>query len=251
MTEQTITIIIAAALFAAATVIGAALRFLFLYKSALLPENFTVTAHTGSSGTKDNSLESIDSAAENKANITEFDLNFTEEGLAVLSHDAPEGNPPTLEEAFAKLAEHPSLKANVDMKTTKNLASVQTLAEKYSVLDRIFYTGVGENFVERARTDSPAVAYFLNVKVKNPLAHSEKYILSLVEKVKDAGAIGINFKYVNASKKLVRIFRENGLLVSLWTANDTTAMKYCLFCEPDNITTRKPEVLREYVEKLR
>lgn len=223
---------------------------MFLYKNSHLPENFTVTAHTGSSGTKDNSLDSIVSAAEKGADITEFDLNFTSDGLAVLSHDAPADETVSLEDAFAKLTEYPRLKANVDMKTTTNLSCVESLAEKYGVLDRIFYTGVGENFVERARTDSPKISYFLNMKVRKPIYHTEEYILSLVEKVQNAGAIGINFHYSNCSKKLVRIFREKGLLVSVWTANDSLAMKYCIYCEPDNITTRHPETLINLIEKL-
>ena len=40
----------------------------------VLPESFTVTAHTGCEGTEDNSLESIRKAYENSADIVEFDL---------------------------------------------------------------------------------------------------------------------------------------------------------------------------------
>lgn len=250
MTFKTIAIILLAVLIVATVFFCAEFRFVFLYKSARLPENFTVTAHTGSSGTEDNTLDSIISAAENGADVTEFDLNFTADGLAVLSHDTPVGEAVTLEEAFLKLAEYPELKANVDVKTTTNLTSVQTLAEKHGVLDRIFYTGVDENFVEAAKNDSPKIPYYLNMSVRKPVYHTEEYILSLVEKVQTAGAVGINFHYSNCSKKLVKIFRENGLLVSLWTANDTLAMKYCLYCEPDNITTRHPENLRNLIEKL-
>ncbi len=39
--------------------------------------------------------------------------------------------------------------------------------------------------------------------------------------------------------------RENGLLVSVWTANSPAAMRRCIALAPDNITTRHPDMLRE------
>ena len=74
--------------------------------------------------------------------------------------------------------------------------------------------------------------------------------MSLVEKVKNAGAIGINFKYTGATKELVEIFRENGLLVSIWTVNSKFRMKKILSFLPDNITTRKPDKLSSIVKKI-
>ena len=74
-------------------------------------------------------------------------------------------------------------------------------------------------------------------------------MLSLVEKVKNAGAIGINFNHKSASKELVDIFHENGLLVSIWTVNNKLKMRRILTFAPDNITTRKPDKLSKFVKK--
>ena len=51
----------------------------------VIPDGFTVTAHTGCEKTKDNSLDAITIGYGYGADIVEFDLNFNDEGVAVLS----------------------------------------------------------------------------------------------------------------------------------------------------------------------
>jgi glycerophosphoryl diester phosphodiesterase len=65
--------------------------------------------------------------------------------------------------------------------------------------------------------------------------------------VKNAGAMGINFKYTSASKELVDVFHENGLLVSIWTVDDENNMYKILSFGPDNITTRNPDKLAKII----
>lgn len=212
-----------------------------------LPEGFTITAHTGCMGTEENSLESIKMGIENGAQIVEFDLYFTKDGEPVLSHDEPVGNEVTLSEAFAYLRMFKDAKANVDVKTVDVLEKVYTLARQNNVHTRIFYTGVNEDFVETVKTDSPEMTYYLNVDVDKSKNTDEEYLLSLVQKVKDKGAMGINFNYKSASKELVDIFHENGLLVSIWTVDDEYNMYKILSFGPDNITTRHPDKLSEII----
>ena len=100
------------------------------------------------------------------------------------------------------------------------------------------------------RNNSPQVKYFLNVDVQKSKNTDEIYLLSLVEKVKNAGAVGINFNYKNASKELVEVFRNNGFLVSIWTVDDEYNMYKILSFEPDNMTTRHPDKLSEIVNKM-
>ncbi len=221
------------------------------YKNAELnlPDGFTITAHTGCMKTEDNSLESIKVGIENGAKIVEFDLYFNEKGEPVLAHDEPVGGEVTLNEAFAYLAKYKNIQANVDIKTVDALEKVYPLAKANNVEDRIFYTGVGEEDVETVRKDSPEIKYFLNVDVDKSQNTDKEYLLSLVEKVKKAGAIGINFNYKAASKELVNIFHENGLLVSIWTVNDEYNMYKILSFGPDNITTRHPDELAKIVDQ--
>ncbi len=212
-----------------------------------LPEGFTITAHTGCMGTKENSLESIKMGIENGAQIIEFDLYFTEDGEPVLAHDEPVGDEVTLDEAFAYLRMFKDAKANVDIKTVDALEKVYPLAKENNVADRIFYTGVKDEFVDAVKKNSPEIQYYLNVDVDKSKNTDEEYLLSLVEKVKNAGAVGINFNYKSASKELVDIFHENNLLVSIWTVDSEYNMYKILSFGPDNITTRNPDKLAEII----
>lgn len=217
-------------------------------KNIVLPKDFTVTAHTGCMKTEENSLESFEAGIENGANIVEFDLYFTKNGEPVLSHNEPVGGEVSLDEAFEYLSEFKNIGINVDVKTCDALGKVYPTAQKYGVEDRIFYTGVKDEFVEPVRQNSPEVKYFLNMSVKK--SNDKEYLMSLVEKVKNAGAVGINFKYTGATKELVKVFHENGLLVSIWTVNSKWRMKKILSFAPDNITTRHPDKLSEIVKKF-
>ena len=42
------------------------------------------------------------------------------------------------------------------------------------------------------------------------------------------------------TKKLVKVFHDNGLKVSIWTVNDPYSMTRALYYAPDNITTKHP-----------
>lgn len=214
-------------------------------KTEILSNGFTYTAHTGCIKTADNSLEAIEEGAKYGADIVEFDLNFLTDGTPVLSHDKPKGKEVTLDEAFKKVSEYKSLKVNVDVKNVKNLKSVYPLAQKYGLEDRIFYTGVTDEFLEAVKNDSPEIPYYLNVSVDKSRKQTPEYLESLVKKVKDSGAVGINFNKDHATKKLVDTFHENDLLVSIWTVNKKRKMYKTLSLKPDNITTRRPDKLKE------
>ena len=219
-----------------------------ILKSEILSNGFTYTAHTGCVNTKDNSLEAIEAGAKYGAGIVEFDLNFLPDGTPVLSHDKPKGKEVTLEEAFKKISEYESLKVNVDIKNVQNLKVVYPLAQKYALEDRFFYTGVTDEFLKTVKKDSPEVPYYLNVSVDKPRKQTPEYLESLVKKVKDSGAIGINFSKDHATKKLVEAFHENDLKVSIWTVNKKRKMYKILMLKPDNITTRRPDKMQEILK---
>ena len=221
------------------------------YKNAKLdlPKGFTITAHTGCMDTKQNSRESMKTGAASGANIIEFDLRTNQKDELVLSHDEPKGGEVLLGEAFALLSSFSNIKANVDIKATECLEKVYPLAKENGVEDKIFYTGVKDEFVEPVKTKSPEILYFLNVKVSKLKNKNKAYLSSLVEKVQNAGAIGINFNYKSASKELVEVFHENGLLVSIWTVDDEKNMYKILSFGPDNITTRHPDKLSKIISQ--
>lgn len=213
---------------------------------AVIPEGFTVTAHTGCEGTRENSLEAIEKGAAT-AEIVEFDLSFTESGEPVLAHDEAEADSVSLEEAFNTVARYENLRVNVDCKATDNLKAVTETAEKCGVPDRIFYTGIEEKDVDAVKAQTPEVAYYLNLDVNKSKKNDEEYIRSLVQKVKDTGAVGLNINFKGASKKMVDIFHSEGLEVSVWTVSKELQMHKVLTLGCDNITTRQPSMLKNII----
>ena len=216
-----------------------------------LPENFTVTAHTGCEDTADNSLEAISAGIAAGADIVEFDLRFDSEGKGILSHDEGAENPVTLEEALKLVAENDRVKVNVDCKTIDNLREAYRIGESYGITDRLFYTGIEEKNVSGVREQTPELSYFLNYSPDAKKKNDEQYIKELISLIKEKGAVGLNVRYTNCSKKMVEMLREEGLMVSVWTANDVLAMVKCVSLSPDNITTRFPTALLKMINSVK
>ena len=214
-----------------------------------LPEKFSVTYHTGALKTKQNSIDSINSALAHGAKTVEIDVSFRPDGTPVIIHnDSPkETEGILLEKAFEAVAQSKECMINLDIKSTKNLAAVDELASKYKLTERVFYTGVFENFVNSVQKDSQ-IPYYLNYNVSENEANSISDLLKIAEKVKNYRAIGINSNYTYANDLFVKTMRENGLLVSLWTVNKTDDMIKILKLKPDNITTKKPHILNNILK---
>ena len=223
----------------AAVVAAAAVCALVFYTGRFrMPAGFTVTAHSGCMGLPDNSVEAMEAGVAAGAQIVEFDLNYTKDGVPVLSHNAPEGDCPPVTDAFAFLREHPDIKANVDVKSVDYLEKIPPLAEKYGVTDQIFFTGVGEDWVPAVREKCPGIPYYLNTTV--PRAAD---IEALADKVEKLGAVGVNINFVHLTRRLTRVFHARGLLVSAWTVNVRPQARYVLAAGPDNVTSRKPDMI--------
>lgn len=216
-------------------------------KNINLPEKFTLTAHTGCEGTKDNSLEAIQKGYDSGADIVEFDVHFNSSGEPVLAHDYAADDSVKLKDAFELVAKCEGLRVNVDCKTTDNLKAIADIAEECGVKDRIFYTGIELKDVEAVKTQTPEVKYYLNMKINKFRKYDDEYIRSLADLVLNNGAVGLNIHYSNASKKMIDIFHQSELEVSLWTVNKEFDMHRVLALGCDNITTRQPSMLKEII----
>lgn len=217
--------------------------------SAIIPNGFTVTAHTGCEGTADNSLEAIKTGIKAGADIVEFDLTFNENGEAFLAHDEITPDSVTLKDAFNAVAEYDGIKINVDCKSTKNLKAVTETAKKCGISERIFYTGITADDVETVKNNTPEVPYYLNTDIDKSQKNDDEYIKSLIEKTKECGAVGININYGGASKKMVEFFHNEDLEISVWTVNKELDMHKVLTLGCDNITTRAPRKLIEIIKE--
>lgn len=218
--------------------------------NASLPESFTITCHAGSFRTKANSLDSIKTAVEWGADIVEFDVSFRPDGTAVIIHNSsPSMNEGVLlDEALKIVAADNKCRINLDIKSTANLPEVDSLVEKHRLIDRVFYTGVFDDWVDTVKSTS-SIPYYLNHKISEKEANDKKSALEIINKTKSLGAVGINSHYQNATKEFVKTAHENGLLVSLWAVNKAKDMVKVIETEPDNITTKNPNILKLISQK--
>lgn len=215
-----------------------------------LPENFTVTCHAGALFTSPNTLRSVRAAVEWGAQIVEFDVSFRPDGTPVIIHNSSpaENEGVLLAEALPIVAKSNSCKINLDIKSTANLGAVDELVKKNGLFDRVFYTGVFEDWVDTVRENS-LIPYYLNYNVSKDEAADKAAVQSIADKAKNLGAIGINSNHQNANALFVDTVRKNGLLVSLWTANKIEDMVRVLKLKPDNITTKNPAVLNWIIKR--
>ena len=217
-------------------------------KDAVTPQGFTVTAHTGCEDTADNSLEAIKKGYESGADIVEFDVHFNSKGEPVLAHDYAADDSVKLKDAFELIAKCDGLRVNVDCKTVDNLKAIVKTAEECGVKDRIFYTGIQVKDVKTVKADTPEIKYYLNTKIDKTRKNDEHYIRSLVTLTKAVDALGLNIHFSEASEKMIKIFHQEGLEVSLWTVNKEMDMHKVLAMGCDNITTRQPSKLIEIIK---
>lgn len=204
----------------------------------------TITWHAGAMDTMPNTIESIELAIKNDAQIIEIDVTFRPDGTPVIIHaDAPAQNEGILFEDAINVLSKCSCMVNLDIKSTANLSAVDEIISKYSMMSRVFYTGVFEDWVERVRNNS-AIPFYLNY----PVSESE-CAQSVADKAKKLGVIGINANFNGVTQNFVDIIHQNGLEVSLWTANTEEEMKKVASLNPDNITTKRPDLLKKILNK--
>lgn len=199
----------------------------------------TVTAHSGCMGLPDNSVEAMEAGVGAGAQIVEFDLRCTVDGVPVLSHDPPKDgqNCVPLAEAFRFLRGHEEILANVDVKSTAYLETLLPAANAAGVADRIFLTGLKEQDIPAAKEKCPGVPYYLNTTVHRWTDHD-----ALAQKALSLGAVGINIHWKNASPKLMRTCHAHGVQVSVWTVDETRTIFAMALIGADNITTRRPDL---------
>ena len=222
------------------------------YKTSLnLPADFTITHHAGAFGKEDNSLESVEFSTSENADIIEFDVTFRRDGTPVIIHKGePEDNEgASFEKALEIVSKAQKTKINLDLKSVKNLPEVDRLVKKYNMEKRVFFTGVGEEWTDTVKSNS-FIPYFLNYALTKEESEDKEKAEKLASKISSHGAIGLNSYYEFASDLICSVMHKNNLLVSFWTVNDSEAAERVAKCLPDNITTRKPDVVKEVIESL-
>jgi glycerophosphoryl diester phosphodiesterase len=232
-----------------------------------------ITAHSSCEGTPVDSLESVETAIRLGADTAEIDVRKSASGL-VISHDRREEAQyvrcVTLDQAFAAIAPHASMKVNCDIKEADILTDVLALASKYA-LDRDQLVISGSVYPPRlARDPSLADRAQIALNIEQVLAEflidglspeqkTEEYVSRVRETPWDflraaagdfdaylkraaelclsLGVAALNVPHVLLTRERLETFRALCLPVSVWTVNDAAMMRELIEGGVANLTT--------------
>lgn len=213
-------------------------------------ENFTITAHTGAYDTRMNSLESVKAALENNAQIIELDIRQRPDHTVVMSHDIVVTNNDgvELEKAF-ELLRDTEIMINLDIKETRVLNPLYQLLIDYNLVERSFLTGIETINVNAVKeSDCANMDYYLNYMPSRTKIFFDEYRVKLIDLLEETGAIGINCNYKYASAQLSSLLHKKGYKLSVWTIDTERTAKKMLAIKPDNITTKKPDMIVKVIQ---
>ncbi|MBR6940589.1 MAG: glycerophosphodiester phosphodiesterase [Clostridia bacterium] len=218
------------------------------YEVPELMYGFTVTHHAGALHQKPNTLESVSYSVFHGAGCIELDVSFRPDGTPVIIHkeEPTSRQGESLEMAFKIIAGSRKCKINLDLKSTKNLPAIDSLVQEYNLKERVYYTGVTEDMINKVKSTSE-IPFYLNHDITKEEAEDRDIGKALVEKVKALGAIGVNSKDGFCSEQLCRMMHRRDLYVSIWTVNSIARTKELLSYSVDNITSMKPDILERLI----
>lgn len=216
---------------------------MYFTKNYSMPENYTITWHSGAMDTVDNTLPSLKVALDAEADIAELDVSFLPDGTPVLIHDgAPTDTTlPKLDDALALTAQYEKTCLNLDLKSVAALKAIDALVKKHGLEKRVFFTGVGEDWIAAVK-ENTAIPYYLNVGLSPAEIHSREKTAAVAKKAAALGCIGINLHFSNGSPELIEAARAENMLVSLWTPSRQAELNAVFVLAPDNVTTKRPDL---------
>jgi glycerophosphoryl diester phosphodiesterase len=209
-----------------------------------------ITAHSGSDGTPENSLEYVRYALSTPADALEVDVHPDGRGGFYLSHDPAAGACPDLREVFA-LLRSTDKQINCDLKEEGLELAVLALAREMDAEDRVILTGsvspalAAKNETVRTRT-------FLNLERVLPeywelYRAGQKPTAALCARAAAAcrtcGVSAVNLYYPLCTPECLAAFAAAEIGISAWTVNEPEAAERLLRAGVRNLTTRRPVLL--------
>lgn len=231
-------------------VVSYAFNKTFDERKLVFVDGFTITAHTGAYNTPDNSMESLQTAIKNNAEVFEIDVRQRPDGTVVMSHDIINTNSDGIEITAAfKEIKKTDVSLNLDIKETRVLKTLHDLIVDYGLTDRVVLTGIETFQVNKVKENCPGIRYYINYMPSRINIFTEDYQQKLLDLLEETGAIGINCNYKYASRTLSNLLHKNGYKLSIWTVDRKYQIKRALVNTADNITTHHPDKVQNIINK--
>ena len=154
-----------------------------------------------------------------------------------------------LDEAF-KIRNATEKLFNLDIKNHRAFRTIVDTIVEYDMTEKVFITGCDATTAYKIKTYSPEIQVLLNVEmaIKNIKSVKNKcnsLIPDICNKAVSNYCCGINVDYQYCKHELITFARRRGLLVFVWTIDDTETMRKFLDLGVDSITTNEVELLRD------
>jgi len=154
------------------------------------------------------------------------------------------------------ILQNPSLKKpffNLDIKTISALSLVAAKVRSRKIETRVVFSGLYEEGIALAFNHIPDMIYLFNADTFLSERSASQTIEDRIEHACSLalryGCKGVNLQWTKASKELVRLIHERGLVVTLWTVDKESDMEQVLQFKPDSVTTNYPDRLLSVMKK--
>ncbi len=250
--------------------------FPLLATTLLLPAGLIaqpkVIAHRGNwdhPGCAQNSIASLRKAAEAGCYGSEFDVNVTKDGIAVVNHDRTVGkiniekNPysaikdsklangetlPTLKEYLAEGKKYPQMKLILEIKSASNQAAerratdiIMKEVEEMGVQDQVEYIAFSLNVVKQVMKNDPkAFVAYLNGDL-SPID---------LKKIEIPG-LDYNTNIMRQNPGWFQQAKKKGIHINVWTVDNPDDIRYMINNGVDYITTNKPELTQQLIKEAK
>ncbi len=209
----------------------------------------TITAHAGCLGTPEDSLESVIAGIRAGADICEVDVSLDANSIPVLKHDGvlpgETGLVPLRD--VLEFIQDSDIQLNLDIKTAAAVLPAERLAIEAGLLHRVFFTGLFEDDVRQAAESGSVLPRYFNFNIA-PDIDDEALEWALRYALRH-GCAGINSNHAGVTLRAVDMVHGAGLLLSAWTADEPRDMARLLTMGVDNITTRRPDLLKQLLSQ--
>lgn len=206
-------------------------------------KNMMLTAHSGSDGTPENSMEFLREMIQGGITSVEVDVQISPTGCLYLNHDETKQwqNCVTLEEAFAILAFAKECSINCDLKKEGLEKQVFKLADEYGLSDRVILSGTVHlaNLPEKRLVKQ----VFYNVENWIPTIYEMNLDVNqlheLLDYCKEQRIETVNIHHEYATETFIEYTKQSGINVSVWTVNEKEKIDRFKKAGIYNVTTRQ------------
>ncbi|MFD0618080.1 glycerophosphodiester phosphodiesterase [Paenibacillus sp. GCM10027629] len=223
--------------------------------------HFWVAAHTGSGNAPDNTMDSFLEGVNSGADMVEIDVRSTKDGVAILLHD----DSPLLQlytykqlnaremrtqlnplyahhdilrlEQILQIAMKHQVKLNLDMKDHRSIEPALAAIQMTQAAECVYFTGCTEGLV------GLQAGLWVMMNTPDALtdqdeANYEAFADAICAQARKEGYVGLNMDYLTCRQEIVDRAHASGLVVWVYTVNESAWMAKCISMGVDAITTR-------------